>query len=168
MRLGPAGPRSDAGKRHSNSYTSKEAKGWRGKYVSTFDGTWKINVIGLLVMRSNARQRDLCFGQYKGRWWGSTDFSVFLRVTACRRNVTPILPSFDWQRKYWRICKLVSSILRENILFGQVFPIQIMKKLAFINMTLNKHEFIVVTSLGLLATHNDNNIASQLHVHVWI
>jgi hypothetical protein len=50
--------------------------------------------------------------------------------------------------------KLVSNILKDQYYLEkiQVFPIQIMKKLTSINMTLNKNEFMVVTSLNLGAT----------------
>jgi hypothetical protein len=50
--------------------------------------------------------------------------------------------------------KLVSNIFKNQYYSDkvQVFPIQIMKKFASINVTLNKKEFMVVTSLNLVAT----------------
>jgi hypothetical protein len=50
--------------------------------------------------------------------------------------------------------KLVSNILKDQFysIKVQIFSIQIMKKLASINMTLNNNEFMVVTSLNLGAT----------------
>jgi hypothetical protein len=50
--------------------------------------------------------------------------------------------------------KLVSNIFKDQYYSDKVqaFPIQIMKKLTSINMTLNKKEFMVVTGLNLWAT----------------
>jgi hypothetical protein len=72
-------------------------------------------------------------------------------LAGCHTNVAVILID---KKSTEESGKLVSNILKDQYYSNtvQAFPIQIMKKLTSINLTLNKKEFMVVTSLSFGAT----------------
>jgi hypothetical protein len=72
-------------------------------------------------------------------------------LTECHTNVAVILIDKESTEESG---KLVSNILKDQYYSDKVqaFPIKIMKKLTSINLTLNKKEFMVVTSLSFGAT----------------